>query len=296
MTQVQQASEIDTTTIAHTCHAISQAKHEIAAINDQVGQLRNGLLEKKNWLLGHQQLNEEDLKARRLLQTHNEYKREVQMLEAQIAEKIASRRKIEQDLRDLESINFSTDHVMAKAVADYRDSLAKVEALQGQESALLKEKAIAETTLGEANLVLRKAQEAKKQSLSLSDISKASEEELAAKRRVDELDALVKNLNDALRPIPGQLTVLKSVLSGAEAMVWNAKLEHLLHLIKENPEFSPAFEFIEMALAAWVKAGRSPSVALFLKETLVDGKLVRADTDSMTAQQAAMASEMGLTG
>lgn len=293
MAEKQQFQETNSTDLASTRKAIFKLRKDIADEKENDRQLTRDLLEKKNWLHGHQ-LDDEALKARGLLHIVKEKKAEIESLRQQIAESKQHFKNLELNLQKLEAVNFSAGQDMALAVADYRESLASVEGLREQEKSLSKEKELATDALNNANSLLKRAQEAKKKSLSLSDVSKASDDETTAKRQVDELESLVKNLDEALRPIPIKLIAKQSDLKNAEVLVWNAKFGQLLLSVQENPEFTPVFALIEMAFAAWVKAGKTNSAEYFLKEIFVGSKLLRLDHDSVIAQQAEMANEMGL--
>lgn len=293
MDETQQSNEVDITDIKATRKAILQTKRDIGITKDKIQRLERDFREKRDWLRGHQ-LNEQELRSRGLLHTHKEHETEAESLRQQIADSKQLIQQMELNLRELESVNFAPDKGMAIAIADYRETSADVKKLQEQESSFLKEITFATEALNGVTLLLNKAKAAKKNSLSLSDVSKASEDELSAKRQVDELESLVKNLDEALRPIPGKLTAKIAALKTAEAMVWNAKLNQMLFSAQENPEFAQVFEFIEMAFAAWIKAGRTNSVEQFLKESFVSGGLLRVDQNSITARQTEMANEMGL--
>lgn len=293
MAEEQQFQETNSADIASTRKAIFKVRNDIAAEKEHDRQLTRDLLEKKNWLDGHQ-LDDETLKNQGLLPVVKGKKAEIESLHQRILESKLRFKNLELNLQELEAVNFSAGQTMVLAVADYRESLAGVEGLRQQEKSLSKEKERAAEALNNANSLLKRAQESKKKSLSLSEVSKASDDETTAKRQVDELESLVKNLDEALSPIPGKIIAKESELKSAEALVWSAKLGQLLLSIQENPEFTPVFALIEKAFAAWVKAGKTNSAEYFLKESFVGGKLLRIDLDSVSAQQAEMANEMGL--
>lgn len=295
MAEEQLFLETNSADIAATRQVIFKVKNDIAAEKENDRKLTRELLVIKNWLAGHE-LDDETLKARGLLHVVKEKKAEIESLRQRIAESNQRFKKLELNLQELEAVNFSAGQDMAQAVADYRESLASVEGLRQQEKSFSKEKELAAEALNNANSLLKRALESKKKSLSLSEVSKASDDETTAKRQVDELESLVKNLDEALSPMPGKIIAKQSELKSTEALVWNAKLGLLLLSIQENPEFTPVFALIEKAFAAWVKAGKPASVEYFLKEAFVGGGLLRIDHDSVTAQQAEMANEIGLSG
>ncbi|WP_374279165.1 hypothetical protein [Azonexus sp.] len=272
-----------------------QSKRQELAQEQEYGKSLIGTAQEiRNWLAGHPLDSESKSRDGRYLTMVRSKNQELETILGRIKKSEQRCSLLEDALQKLEAIKFSEAKAMDLAMDDHRQAARELQALSAQETSMKAEQGKAEQALDAARFALSKAQAAKKNALSMQDVSKASENEVQAQRKVDELLALVTNLKNALAPIPGKQAAKKLDLATAEATVWKARFSLLMHDLVSSTHFQQFAEMLEEAFASWVKAGNVFSPERFLNEALNGKTLVNFDPEHIETRQSNAAEEMGL--
>lgn len=280
--------------VAINRNQIAKKKREIGDEAENERCLTRELQAVNNWLHGHP-WDDETLKNNGLLREANSKKGEAQILRGKIAQSKQRLTHYKEELRALEAIVFNEDQIMEAAMTHYTEALQSYSDLQDRERSMKEEKGRAVEALNNANTVLATAQSAKRKSLSLAEVSKASEDEAVANRKIEELTALVENLDGALSPLSRSLPAALVDLNKAESAVWDAKCKTLLVAVRETAQSEHLTEAIEAAFAAWVRAGHVALPEQFFRQAFVETGALNFAPDHIALRQADIGKELGLT-
>lgn len=191
---------------------------------------------------------------------------------------------------DLEAMEIPEETLLEIAIDQYKRVAPTLQELMDRQRDLTEKRRVALDKKSHAESTVRSAEGRKNGALSHDEISAANRELAEARQHLDDVLALIVNIEKAQARLPDEIAAARGKIQNAERDVWTAHFNYLAARLRNDEAFSVIKDLVDSAYAAYFKAAGGGGFAWVVSK-LMDPP---PDPDRITQMQKEMAFGLGL--